>query len=132
MAPTMPSFSNVDILGYIGNDVELNRGPKSNYLNLSVAVTRAFQVKEEWKTETSWFKVMFFGKYAEYAVNRVAKGDLIHVFGELATNSFTDKNRIKRSEMYVLGKKLIPINSKKKSNEYAELEPEDEIMQPFY
>lgn len=127
----MPSFSEVALLGYVGNPVELKRGPKANYLQLSIGVSTSYRVRpnsREWKQKTRWIKVMFFGKYADWTSERVRKSDLVHIKGMLEVNVYTGKDGIKRYEMYVLGRTAIlvkPKKARKPDQNYGV--PEDEI-----
>ncbi len=111
----MASFNNVTMLGFVGNDVLLHSGPKSSFLNLSICLTKAFKGKTgEWETKNTWVKTLMFGELAVKTSERIKKGDLVVVQGELATNSFETKNGDKKHEMYVLAHKVFAVNPKKK------------------
>ncbi|MGE3479627.1 MAG: single-stranded DNA-binding protein [Dongiaceae bacterium] len=112
----MPSFSQVHVLGYIGNEVQIRAGKKANYLHLSIGVTKAFKSdkrQKDWETRTKWVKVMIFGPYSIYVADRVKKGDLIHVIGEIEISKWEKEGKIIH-EMYVLGNMVIPIITSKK------------------
>jgi len=112
----MPSFTEVSILGYVGNSVELKRGPKTNYLQLSIGISNSYRVRpgsNQWKQKTRWIKVMLFGKYADYTSERIRKSDLIHIKGVLETSSYVGNDGVKRYEMYVAGRAVILVKPKK-------------------
>jgi len=108
----MPSFSQVNILGYVGNEVVLKSTGKKNYMQLSIGVTKAYKVNKKWVTRTRWMKVMLFGPYAEYAGDRLKKGDLVYIVGEIDVSEW-QKAGVKHYDMYVLGKHIIPMNPDK-------------------
>jgi single-stranded DNA-binding protein len=113
----MPSFAEVRILGYVSNDVQLRAGPKVNYLQLNIGVQRVFKDRKKpenpkYETRTRYLKTMIFGEYAVYLSERLVKGDLVHVSGELEVNERTVEGK-KTWETYVLAKHVIPMAPRK-------------------
>ena len=79
-------WQNLSFLGYVGNEPEQKFLPSGDgLLTLSVATNRSWKPKdsEEWKTETTWFRVVIWGKSSEYLAERLHKGMLVLVSGEL-------------------------------------------------
>jgi len=123
----MPSFSQVNVLGYVGNPVQLMTGKGKNFVQLSVGVTKAYRQGKKWNTKTSWFKVMFFGEYADIVATRVKKGDWLHITGELAVSEWV-KDGINRYDLYVAGRHFTPMRNDKGSKDDDNYGvPEDEI-----
>lgn len=115
----MVSFSYVNLMGHVGNDVVIKSGGKAsvNYLQLSIGITKSYKKKTDgknWTTKTHWVKVMVYGPYAMYISSRISKGDLIHITGELHVSERTKPGGFKELEMYVLCNHIVPIKAKKK------------------
>jgi single-strand DNA-binding protein len=81
----MPSFAEVELIGYLGKDPEMRLMPSGSYVtNFSVATTR------KWKDsagndqeETIWWRVSTFGKVAENCNSYLKKGSLVHIIGRM-------------------------------------------------
>lgn len=112
----MASFSQVNILGYIGNDVQLLAGKSRNFVQLSMGVTNSFRPKgaKNWKTKTRWIKVMFYGEYAEHAATRLSRGDHVFITGTLEISEWV-KEGVKLYDMHVVGKSFVTVGHSKKS-----------------
>jgi len=77
-------YQRIEIIGRLGNI------PDMRYTNdglavctLSVATDRNYKQGDEWKTETTWFKVTCWGKLAENCNKYLTKGSLVFVDGYL-------------------------------------------------
>jgi single-stranded DNA-binding protein len=125
----MPSFAEVRILGYVSNDVMLRSGPKVNYLQLNIGVQRVFKDRKienpKYESRTRYLKVMIFGEYATWLSERLTKGALVHVSGELEVNERTVEGK-KTWETYVLARNVIPMAPKKGQREEEALQDDDQ------
>jgi single stranded DNA-binding protein len=130
----MVAFNHVTLLGYVGNEIALRSSAKSNYLQVSLGVTKSYKLElrdgdsgNKWHTKTKYYRIMFFGAYAEFAAERLKKGMLVHITGELDISEWK-KDGDKRYDMYVLGKQIVPIGprTKKKADDNYGV-PENEI-----
>lgn len=137
----MAGFNHVTLLGYVGNEIALRSSAKTNYLQVSLGVTKSYKPEPrdgdsgtKWINKTKYYRVMFFGTYAEFAAERLKKGMLVHISGELDISEWK-KDGEKRYDMYVLGKHIVPITNNKRpkaDNNYGV--PADEInedLTPF-
>ena len=76
----------ISVIGHAADKPSIRQAGSSNVLQVNVAATRSWMGKGgEWKHDTAWFKVKFWG--TEIAVlNRIAdtiaKGDLVRVVGQ--------------------------------------------------
>ena len=104
------SVNKVILVGNVGAD------PDVKYLENGVAVCRlslatneTYTRKEEKVTQTEWHRLVLWRKLAETAEKHVKKGDLLYVEGRLRSNSWEDKEGIKRytTEIFVDSFKFI-------------------------
>jgi len=104
------SVNKVILVGNVGAD------PDVKYLENGVAVCRlslatneTYTRKEEKVTQTEWHRLVLWRKLAEIAEKHVKKGDLLYVEGRLRSNSWEDKEGIKRytTEIFVDSFKFI-------------------------
>ena len=100
----MKSFNKVQILGYIGRDVEISKDERLGLLigTFYVAVERSWKNKktQEWERKVNWIKC----KCKRQALiprlqQTVKKGTLLYVEGVLAVVETTVFNRLKHNEM---------------------------------
>jgi single-strand DNA-binding protein len=84
---TMSDTNHVIEIGRLARDAEMKYLPSGTaVLNFSIAVGRSIPPKEgssEWKTETSFFDCVCFGKTAEHKAKMMTKGRQVAIDGEL-------------------------------------------------
>ena len=104
------SVNKVILVGNVGAD------PEVKYLDNGVAVCRlslatneTYARNEEKVTQTEWHRLVLWRKLAEIAEKHVKKGDLLYVEGRIRSNSWEDKDGIKRytTEIFVDSFKFI-------------------------
>lgn len=83
------SFSKVQLLGFIGNALELrsSNGGK-NFVRFQVATTEVWGTGDDRKERTEWSSVVAFGKSAEILCEHTRKGSYILIDGRLRTESY--------------------------------------------
>ena len=77
-------YQRLTLIGRLGNDPDMrytNTG--SAVCTMSVANDRKYKQGEEWKTETTWFRVTVWNKQAETVSKYLKKGSLVLVEGYL-------------------------------------------------
>ena len=122
----MPNFSQATIIGHAGRDAETRFTPGGDAVcEVSIAVTRK---RKEAETVT-WWKVVVFGKSAEWA-GEVKKGDVVFASGEPVLEEWQDKDGNKRSTLKLYAQSIVghgkwnkPVDKPvDKSNPYAQME----------
>jgi single-strand DNA-binding protein len=111
----MKSLRNsVQLIGNLGADPEVKKFDNGKMLaRFKVATNETYQnAKGEKVKETQWHNVIMWGKTAEIAEKYLNKGQEIALEGKLTTNTWEDKEGVKRysteivaSELLMLGKK---------------------------
>ena len=92
----------VTLVGTLGGDPELRftTGGKA-VANFNMAVSRRYQVNNEWQEETSWFRVSCWQTLAENVAASLAKGSRVVVAGRLETREY-EKDGVKRTATEVV------------------------------
>jgi single-strand DNA-binding protein len=80
------SVNKAIILGNVGSDPVVRETEKCLVANLSIA-TSDYTTKE-----TTWHRVVFFGKSAETISTYIKKGCSLYVEGKIVNKKYTDKN----------------------------------------
>jgi single-strand DNA-binding protein len=114
---------NISVKGNLGSDPDLKFSKNNTaYCNFSLAYTPRKQVNGEWQDgETMWFKVVAFGTKAEAIADTYRKGDTVLVVGEMAQNTYTDKEGNEKTSMEITAREvgLVPKLGKPKSGQFA-------------
>ena len=89
----------VSLTGFLGKDAEIKTTRNNaSFTVLSLATKRSWKDREteEWKSETTWHRIIAWGKLGEYAAN-LTKGAHLQIEGEIRTREYTEKSRGKNS-----------------------------------
>lgn len=85
------------LIGNIGQDPELRFTQKNTpVMRIRMATTDRRKEGDEWVDFTEWHDVIVFGKRASGLQKVLSKGSRIAVEGRLSTNSWDDKQGVKR------------------------------------
>jgi single-strand DNA-binding protein len=90
----MASVNKVILVGNLGADPETRYLPSGDAVcNIRIATTDRIRdkVSGEYKENTEWHRIVFFGKLAETAGQYLKKGRQIYVEGRIRTNKWQDK-----------------------------------------
>jgi single-strand DNA-binding protein len=82
----MKSANRLTLVGVLGKSPELRESKAgTKYCYVAIATTESYKPKdsEEWKDETTWHDVAYFGKDAERICEWANKGDSIYVEAKL-------------------------------------------------
>jgi len=101
--------STVTIVGNLTRDPELRftqggRGVAS----FGVAVSRRYQVNNEWQEQTSFFNVVAWGQTGENASASLTKGARVIVTGRLEQRSYETQDGEKRSVVEIIADEIGP------------------------
>lgn len=121
----MPNFSQATIIGHAGRDAETRFTPGGDAVcEVSIAVTRK---RKETETVT-WWKVVVFGKSAEWA-GEIKKGDVVFAAGEPVLEEWQDKDGNKRSTLKMYAQSIVghgkwskPVDKPVDKSTFADLE----------
>lgn len=101
--------SNITLVGNITRDPELRfttggRGVAS----FGIAVSRRYQVNNEWQEQTSFFNVTAWGTLGENAAASLTKGTRVVVTGRLEQRSYETNDGEKRSVVEIVADEIGP------------------------
>jgi single-strand DNA-binding protein len=108
------SFNKIIIVGNLGRDPELKYTPQGQQVcEFSVATNeKRKDANGEYKDETTWFKVSFWGKQAEVAGKYLSKGKQVYIEGRLRPREWTDKEGKTHTSLEVFGSELKMLGSR--------------------
>jgi len=94
----MASFSKTILIGHLGGDVELRYTQNQTAVaNFNIATTKIYKEKKE----TTWHKIIVWGKLAENCSKYLSKGKSVLIEGEISHRQWTDKDGVKRTSMEI-------------------------------
>ena len=101
--------NSVTLVGNLTKDPELRfttggRGQAS----FGRAVSRRYQVNNEWQEQTSFFNIVAWGTLAENAAATLNKGHRVIVTGRLEQRSYDDKEGQKKSIVEIIADEIGP------------------------
>lgn len=109
----MLGVNKVILIGNLGRDPELRRISNGNSVaSFPIATTERWNDKNgERQERTEWHNIVVWGKLADLANQYLKKGQPVYIEGKITTNSWEDKDGIKRykteisaNQMQFLGK----------------------------
>jgi single-strand DNA-binding protein len=115
----MSDLNVVTIVGRLGKDPELREAKGTTLCSFSLANSTYKKTGEEWKEDTSWFDVTFFGRDAERIAEKGRKGQRMAVSGQLQQRTWEDQEGKRRERVSILGRQVqfLDRGEKKKTNE---------------
>lgn len=105
----MGSLNKVQIIGNLGRDAELKYTQGGTAMaKFSVATTETWNDKSGQRQErTEWHNVTLWGKSAEATAEYLRKGKQVYVEGRLQSNSYEDRDGVKRKVWEVRADRLV-------------------------
>ena len=109
----MPNYNKATVIGHLGQDPELRyTGSGTAVCNVSLATTEKFKRDGELVKETTWHKIVLWGRLAETCGEYLKKGDAAMFVGPIQNRQYEDREgntkyitEIKALEMVMLGGK---------------------------
>ena len=114
-------FNKVILVGRITHDPELKIANGKEYLDFQFAVNRYGK-----NNGADFFKVVCFGKTAEFIDSYVKKGNLLLVEGSLRDNQWTDEYGQKKRKTEIIAQRIQLLEKKEKQEEQGEQLPPPE------
>lgn len=86
--------NNVRLIGNLGDDPKVTKLESGKTVaNFSIATNETYKdSKGEKQTETTWHRLVAWGKQAEIVANYVKKGSEIAIDGKISNRSYEDKD----------------------------------------
>jgi single-strand DNA-binding protein len=140
----MGSVNKVILVGNLGADPELRYTDKGKAVcTMRLATNRSYKDHDGVRQDqTSWHRVVAWGKQGEVCKEYLSKGRQVYVEGRLQTNAYTDQAGTKRYSTEVVTNSVVFLGKNgsngtrsggaaaaSKDDDAAETEPDDDI--PF-
>jgi single-strand DNA-binding protein len=104
------NYNKVILVGRITQDPQMRTGNSGNeVVTFSIAVNRNYSKEDK---QTDFFRIVCFGKNAEFVASYIKKGRLLLVDGSLRNNSWTDKEGKQRVTTEIVASKVQPLDKK--------------------
>jgi single-strand DNA-binding protein len=114
----------VQLIGHLGSKIELKTLESGKIVgNVSIATNESYKnQKGEKISETTWHRLVIWGKNAELLNKYTDKGSEIAIEGKISNRDYTDKEGVKRfiTEI-VVNEVLLMANGEKKEKMEADL-----------
>ena len=90
--------NSVRLIGHLGDDPKVRKLESGKTVaNFSIATNEIYRdSNNEKQSETTWHRLVVWGKQAEIVENYLKKGSEIAIEGKIANRSYDDKNGIKQ------------------------------------
>lgn len=111
----MSSVNKAILIGNLGKDPEVRYLTSGDQIcNITLATSEKYKDKAsgEYKENTEWHRVVFFGKLAEICGQYLQKGKKIYVEGRIRTNKWQDKDGSDRYTTEIIGSEMKMIGGK--------------------
>jgi single-strand DNA-binding protein len=104
----------VILIGRLGKDPDVRYTPDGTMVtNFTLATDEQRKDKNGEKVQkTEWHRIVTFGKLAEICGNYLVKGKLVFVEGRIQTNSWEDKEGVKRFSTEIIASNMRMLDSK--------------------
>lgn len=111
----MPCLNEAIIMGHLGRDPEIRYARDTPVLGFSVATSRRWKnkVNGDWEEKTTWHRVQVWGDQAEVLNERIRKGSLVLVKGEIDQREWISKTGEKRVTTEIKAYKVLCLDPKK-------------------
>lgn len=103
----MKTYTRATVIGHIGGDVILRhtKGGKP-VVNLSVATNER---RKDGVEQTTWHRAVLWDRLAEFASNRLNKGEPVYIEGRLSSNDWVDQQGNRRTRTEIVAHELIQL-----------------------
>jgi single-strand DNA-binding protein len=99
-------MNKIFLIGNVGSDPEFKQTQSSQLVSFSLAVNEYQKKGEEYEKKTNWFKVVHFGKGAEFSRKHVKKGMKIHVEGRIEVSTYSGPDGIQKTSVSVIAENI--------------------------
>lgn len=109
------SSNKVMLIGTVGRDPESKELNGGNLVcNFSIATTEKVKAKGgSWEDRTEWHNITCWGKTAELAQRFIFKGAKVHIDGKIQTDSWTDNQGNKKSQVKIIANDITMLSQKR-------------------
>ena len=108
----MRGINQVFLMGHLGHHPEPRETPNGTRVcDLRLATNRPIKSESGWEERTEWHRVRLWARHVELASRYLRKGHPVAVQGNLRTDSWTDKEGMRRERTVIHCDKLHLVRS---------------------
>lgn len=119
------------LIGRVGSDVTLVKTEKATVARLNLATNERYKKGGDVVEETTWHRLVFFGKAAEIINEKAEKGRLMSVTGKIKNKSYEKDGQTKYVTEIHVREFLFLSASKNKPEAQPEIVEEEEPNLPY-
>lgn len=107
--------NSVRLIGHLGDDPKVRKLDSGRTVaNFSIATNEIYRdSKDEKQSDTTWHRLVAWGKQAEIVENYLKKGSEIAVEGKITNHSYDDKNGEKHYVTEIVVNSLLMLDKNK-------------------
>src|SRR5690625_480739 len=108
----------IQLIGHLGANPEMKNFDNSKKkAQFSLATTERYQIKDEWKEDTQWHRVIAWDRMADRVEQQLRKGSFVLVEGKLIHRSYEDNNGETQYITEVQAQSFIPLDKSTTEND---------------
>lgn len=113
-------YQSIIAVGRLGNAPELRYTPSGQSVcNFSLAVDQAYKASDGQNAkETTWFKVIAWGKLGEVCAEHLAKGKLVLVEGRVSAQAYIVKDGEAKASLELTANTVKFLSAKEQEEEF--------------
>lgn len=104
----MEFINKAEICGIIGT-VRIQTVGDTKVAQMSVATDKIMKGKEGDIIQTTWHNVTAWQNHCEGDIEKLGKGDRLHIFGEIADRTYCDMNGNERHFTTIMANRIVKI-----------------------
>lgn len=110
----MSSLNKAMIIGHLGAAPEIrNTQNNTAVANFSVATESRYKDSNgEYQSDTDWHNIVAWGRTAEVCQEYLRKGSKVYIEGPISTDSYEDKDGVKRYKTQITALRMVMLDSK--------------------
>ena len=109
----MPNHNEHTIIGHVGREPDYREVGDTTVAKFSVATSRRWKDRAgETQERTTWHRVECWGIQADIARDRLDKGSLVMVAGEVNEDEYTDKDGNTQRSRYIRARVMQPLDKR--------------------
>ena len=99
----MAVLNKVQLIGHVGHSPKISQTKENHPVaSVSLATNESYRRNGEWESIAEWHHLVFFGKLATFAAERLQKGSLVYIEGKLRSNNWIDAEGVKRQSINIV------------------------------
>lgn len=105
------------LIGTVGRDAEVRDVSGTKVATFSLATEENYKEGNEWKTVTTWHKIVCWRGLAEQAEKSAQKGNLLYVSGKITYRTYKDKDGNEKSTAEIVANQMRTLRRKEQTDQ---------------